>query len=127
MNQKNLGKIHTFVSNYLKERNEASYLYHKKSKVEYCSFYPAMRGRNCYKIKFTDSKEQYFCAQRNEKFEALFPTFPYHYSDSIQEEMQNINTRMELMDARIDKLVSHLEAIMIALKQSSVTGDNLDI
>jgi hypothetical protein len=58
------------------------------------------------------------------EFEKLFPEFPYHRDvyniKQVQNEIKNVNDRL-------DKLVSHMETIMIMLGQRSASDDNLQI
>ncbi len=61
---------------------------------------------------------------RNLEFESLFPCFPYYrdvYNFRLLE--QKINT----IDERVDRVASHLEALIIGLGQRKASEESLDI
>lgn len=58
------------------------------------------------------------------EFEAIFPVFPY-----VRDEykMNKIEQKINETNDRIDKLVSHIETLMIALGHRPASSDNLII
>ena len=62
--------------------------------------------------------------ERIPEFEAIFPEFPYTREDYYY---NNLETKIAETNNRIDKLVSHVEALIIGLGQRKASEESLDI
>ena len=79
---------------------------------------------NCYIIGYLTNARHQITTHKITEFEELFPEFPYYKANYERRQMIEMITTT---NNRIDKVVSHLEALMIGLGQRKASEDNLDI
>jgi hypothetical protein len=85
-----------------------------------------------------DQKKHTFYPDYNTHFAEQFPIFPYSsekyeamkmakYQQGLDSKFDKINQKLEELQQENIKLLSHLEAIMIAIGERSVLADNIKL
>ena len=91
-----------------------------------------------YFITHNDQKKHYIDQEYNKDFAEQFPIFPYSsekykamkmakYQQGLDSKFDKINQKLEELQQENIKLLSHLEAIMIAIGERSALADNIKL
>jgi hypothetical protein len=81
------------------------------------------RKNNKYYIH-TNSTYYEVAVEQKPDFEAMFPEFPYNEQ---RYQFKQLSSKIEATNLRIDALVSHMEAAIIALGQRPASAESLEI